>query len=114
MTTEDSFGSNLERCVSYGRGGAGNLRASIALSAVILEVTVLTGGNPTTGRPSEVREGNSAVDPDELQRRRSSVWSTTSSHGEGKKGSIVKSVTSMFRKGSTGSVEELVTEKQEE
>ncbi len=65
------------------------------------------------GRPSEVHDTVRAEDQDGQPRRRSSVWSTTSSNGEGRRASIVKAATSLFRKESTASGEELVTKQDE-
>ncbi|KAI9877656.1 MAG: hypothetical protein M1830_003175 [Pleopsidium flavum] len=86
----EANGAGLERCVSYGRGGAGNLR-----------------------RPSDVHDTMRAEDQDGQRRRRSSALSTSSSNGEGRRASIVKAATSIFRKGSTESGEELVAKQEE-
>ncbi|KAF1997374.1 hypothetical protein P154DRAFT_524870 [Amniculicola lignicola CBS 123094] len=78
-----------ERCTSYGRGGAGNLR-----------------------RPSTVVEARetlaSLTDSVTSQRRRSSTWSLGSNHNE-RRGSIWKTV---LRRGSSS--EENEVEKIEE
>lgn len=70
----------LERHISYGRGGAGNLRRA----SVVEEAKAALANTPP--------ETNT-------QRRRSSVWSL--SNDGSRRGSIWKSATTLFRRGST-------------
>ncbi|MCJ1374862.1 hypothetical protein MMC20_006095 [Loxospora ochrophaea] len=70
-----------ERAVFSGIGGAGNFR-----------------------RPSQVEVSETTTDENGNARRRSSVWSTSSSGSRGM--TLVKAATSVFRKGSTSSTDE--------
>ena len=86
----------IERHRSYGIGGAGNMRASDQSAPASCAKSM-------TGRASEIKELETAEQPEE-RRRRDSLMSTLS--GRGRRASVVKAVSSMFRKGSTTSVEE--------
>ncbi|KAI4126925.1 MAG: hypothetical protein LQ347_004801 [Umbilicaria vellea] len=79
--TAQSTEATIERCVSNGIGGAGNLRRPSVTKSMVAEIN--ENGSP---------------------RRRSSVWSMNSN--DGKPVSIVTAAKQLFRKGSTASVEE--------
>jgi len=60
----------------------------------------------TPGRPSERRNSDGVVDIEDQKERQSSVWSTTSSNGEGRRASIVKAAAMVLgRRSSTGDAE---------
>jgi len=80
----------MERCTSYGRGGAGNLRR-------MSEAKAIQESEPWTKEEAP------------KERRRSSIFSLSGSPSE-RRGSLWKSATNLFRKNST--VEE--TDKPEE
>lgn len=98
-----------ERCVSYGRGGAGNL-CLLARFPFMGWNQMLTG---TPGRPSERRNSEGVVDMEDQKKRRSSVWSTTSSNGEGRRASIVKAAAMVLRRRSSTGDEEVETKGEE-
>ena len=102
---ESPNGSGEERCVSYGRGGAGNLRLLAPLSLVLL-AAMLT---EMLGRRSEVVNSEGIVDVDAQRRRRSSVWSRASSQGEGRRASIIKAAALILGRRSSVGDEEVVT-----
>lgn len=110
---EDSRGaSNADRYVSYGRGGVGNLRSFFILSSFLVVLDFmrrdcLTSPLAQTGRLSDFTEKstphNSTAtandDPSCRQRRRSSLWSMSSSEhngSESRRASIVEMARNLF------------------
>jgi len=79
----------MERCTSYGRGGAGNLRRKSEAEAA-----------------AEVIKNS----PPEDRQRRSSIWSNAGSGTTSRRASIVEAFTSTFRRNSKTSDDDMVKE----
>jgi len=83
----------VERYISNGIGGRGNLREYLSLGNYTFENSI------AVGRPSEIKIVETRIDENGEKRRRSSVF--TANDGGGRRSSIVDSVVNVLRKKSS-------------